>query len=83
MKKFLDIVFIDQLGKFYNAKEFEKANLMQYYMYDPKRAERLKVRLEKVLEHSADDEFLKLPTGQEFPNPYIFYRTTGRSDPQD
>lgn len=74
VKKFLDIVFIDQLGRFYNAKEFEKANLMQYYMYDPKRADRLKARLEKVLMHPANDEYLKLPTGQEFPNPYIFYR---------
>ncbi len=74
VKKFLDIVFVDQLGKFYNARTFEKTNLMEYYMYDPKRAERLKVRLEKVLEHPADDDILKLPTGQEFPNPYIFYR---------
>ncbi len=74
VKKFLDIVFIEQLGKFYNAKQFEKANLMEYYMYDPKRAERLKARLETVLEHSADSDFLKLPTGQEFPNPYVFYR---------
>ena len=74
VKKFLDIVFVEQLGKFYNAKQFEKANLMEYYMYDPKRAERLKARLEKVLEHSADDDILKLPTGQEFPNPYVFYR---------
>jgi len=47
---------------------------MEYYMYDPKRADRLKTRLEKVLEHPADDEYLRLPTGQEFPNPYMFYR---------
>jgi protein-tyrosine phosphatase/nicotinamidase-related amidase len=76
VKKFLDIVFVDQLGKFYNAKEFEKANLLEYYMYDPKRAERLKTRLEKVLEYPADGDYLKLPTGQEFLNPYVFYRDT-------
>ncbi len=74
VKKFLDNVFLDQLGKFYNAKEFEKANLMQYYTYDPVRAERLKTIIEDVLERSADGEMLTLPSGRKFPNPYIFYK---------
>jgi protein-tyrosine phosphatase len=74
VKKYLDIVFVDQLGKFYNARTFEKSNLLQYYGHDPKRAERLKPRVEKVYGKPADDEILVLPTGQEFPNPYIFNR---------
>ena len=74
VKKFLDIVFIDQLGKFYNARIHEKSNLLKYYGNDPKRAERLKPRIEKVLGKPANDEILTLPTGQEFPNPYTFTR---------
>jgi protein-tyrosine phosphatase/nicotinamidase-related amidase len=72
VKKFLDIVFLDQLGKFYNARIHEKSNLLEYYGNDPKRADRLKPRIEKVLGKPADDEILTLPTGQKFPNPYTF-----------
>jgi protein-tyrosine phosphatase/nicotinamidase-related amidase len=74
VKKFLDIVFLDQLGKFYNARIHEKSNLLEYYGNDPKRADRLKPRIEKVLGKPADDEILTLPTGQKFPNPYTFTR---------
>ena len=74
VKKYLDIVFVDQLGKFYNARTYEKTNLLEYYGHDPKRAERLKPRIEKVYGKPADDDILILPTGQEFPNPYIFNR---------
>lgn len=74
VKKFLDIVFLDQLGKFYNARIYEKSNLLKYYGNDPKRADRLKPRIEKVLGKPADDDILTLPTGQKFPNPYTFTR---------
>lgn len=74
VKKFLDIVFEDQLGKFYNARTYEKTNLLTYYGNDPKRATRLKPRLEKVLGSPCDDPILTLPTGQKFPNPYVFTR---------
>jgi len=74
VKKFLNIVFLDQLGKFYNARIYEKANLLEYYGNDPKRADRLKLRIEKVLGKPADDGILTLPKGQKFPNPYIFIR---------
>lgn len=74
IRKYLDIVFKDQLGKFYNARTYEKSNLLEYYGHDPKRAERLKPRIEKVYGKSADNDTLVLPTGHEFPNPYIFNR---------
>lgn len=74
VKRFLDTVFIDQLGKFYNARVYEKSNLLEYYGHDPKRAERLKPRIEKVYGKSVDEDVLSLSTGHEFPNPYIFNR---------
>jgi len=74
VKKFLDIVFEDQLGKFYNAGTFEKTNLMEYYMYNPGRAERVRKNIEKVIEKPALEDLLQLPTGHSFPNPYTFYK---------
>lgn len=74
VKKFLDIVFLDQLGKFYNARTYEKSNLLIYYQNDPKRAERIKPKIEKVLGKNVDAEILCLPTGHEFSNPYTFMR---------
>jgi protein-tyrosine phosphatase/nicotinamidase-related amidase len=73
-KYYLDQVFEDQLGKFYRARTFEKSNLLDYYMFDPGRAERLKPKIEKVLGKPADKAVLALPTGHEFPNPYTFTR---------
>jgi protein-tyrosine phosphatase/nicotinamidase-related amidase len=74
VKKFMDIVFKDQLGKFYNARTFEKSNLLEYYENDPGRAERLKPRIEKILGGTADKEIISLPTGHKFPNPYHFVK---------
>jgi protein-tyrosine phosphatase/nicotinamidase-related amidase len=74
VKKFMDIVFKDQLGKFYNARTFEKSNLLEYYENDPGRAERLKPRIEKILGGPADKEIISLPTGHKFPNPYHFVK---------
>ena len=74
VKKFMDIVFKDQLGKFYNAKTFEKSNLLEYYENDPGRAERLKPRIEKILGGPADKEIISLPTGHKFTNPYYFVK---------
>jgi len=74
IKKFLDTVFVEQLGRFYNAATFEKSNLMEYYQYDPNRAERLKQRIADVYEGNIDAERLTLIEGVDFPNPYYFYK---------
>lgn len=74
VKKFLDIVFIDQLGKFYNARTFEKSNLLTHYQHNPDRAERIKPSIEKVHGKPVENAVLSLPTGDEFPNPYTFIR---------
>ncbi|MDB4370207.1 isochorismatase family protein [Akkermansiaceae bacterium] len=71
IKKFLDTVFVEQLGKFYKAETFEKCNLLEYYMFDPARAERLKPRIEKVYEKEAGSNTLEL-YGHKFMNPYHF-----------
>ena len=71
---FLDIVFREQLGRFYKAAQRENENLLEHYGIDPNYAEHLKKNVEQVLGSPADDETLRLPTGHEFFNPYHFYR---------
>lgn len=70
---FLNIVFKEQLGRFYKAAQRENENLLEHYGIDPAYAPHLKSNVEQVLGMPADGEFLRLPTGQEFLNPYHFY----------
>ena len=71
---YLNIVFKDQLGRFYKAAKQENANLLEHYGIVPDFAESMKRKVEGVLGTSADEEILRLPTGQEFMNPYHFYK---------
>ena len=45
-----------------------------YYLFNSKYAENVKKSIESVLGSPADNKILKLPTGQEFYNPYYFYK---------
>jgi len=71
---YLKTVFSEQLGRFYKAAILEKANLLEYYWFKPDFAERVREKVKKVIGGPADGETLRLPTGQEFPNPYPFYK---------
>jgi len=71
---YLKAVFSEQLGRFYKAATLEKANLLDYYWFKPDFAERVRKKVERVLGGPAKGETLHLPTGQEFPNPYLFYK---------
>jgi len=74
IENYLSIVFKEQLGRFYKAGEPESANLLEHYGIVSEYAEPIKKRIEEVLGTSADTEYLQLPTGHEFHNPYYFYR---------
>ncbi len=69
----LETVFVEQLGRLYKSATSEKCNLLEHYGVTPKFSEPLRKYVEKVLETEAPGEMLKLPTGQELPNPYHFY----------
>ena len=75
-KYFLDIIFKEQLGRFYYAANFEPKNLLKYYSFTPDYAPRMKMKIEKVLgaDVKSTNKTLALPAGQEFPNPYYFYK---------
>lgn len=71
---YLTEVFDDQLGRFYRAAEREQTNLLEYYWFKPDWASDVKQRIETLLEQPIGVDQLTLPTGQEFPNPYRFYK---------
>jgi protein-tyrosine phosphatase len=73
---FLHTVFVDRLGRFYSAARREDSNLFEYYGIVPGYAERMKQKIEKVLGAPADDEQLRLPSGESFANPYHFYKNS-------
>jgi protein-tyrosine phosphatase/nicotinamidase-related amidase len=73
IEKYLQIVFGDQLGRFYQAATLEWTNLLEYYWYSPDRAPGVRKNVEELIGGPAEGEFIKLPTGHEFPNPCVFY----------
>ncbi len=71
---YLTMVFREQLGRFYSAATLERVNLLEYYWFKPDWAAHVQKLVENVLRGPAEEETLRLPTGQEFPNPYLFYK---------
>lgn len=73
IERVLRIVFEDQLGKLYKTANLEKVNLFDYYKYDTDRAERLKQRIDELLNSNNSNEEISFE-GLRFPNPYYFYK---------
>jgi protein-tyrosine phosphatase/nicotinamidase-related amidase/thiamine kinase-like enzyme len=71
---FLNIVFGEQLGRFYKAAKRENENLLEHYGVDSSFAEPMRENIEAVLGEPANGETIRLPTGQEILNPYHFYK---------
>lgn len=71
---YLATVFREQLGRFYKAATLERVNLLEYYWFKPDWAPHVRKLVENVLGGPADETTLRLPTGHEFPNPYLFYK---------
>ncbi len=75
-KYYLDVVFKQNMSRFYKVAAPERINLLKYYLIESSYAPRMKEKVEMLTGSPADGNILKLPTGQEFPNPYIFYSKT-------
>lgn len=74
IKTFLETLFIEQLGKFYNASNYEKINLLKYYGFDLVSLENIKKNVELVHQKSIDSEYLLTEDNKSFYNPYYFYK---------
>jgi protein-tyrosine phosphatase/nicotinamidase-related amidase len=70
---YLNTIFKEQLGRFYNAATLERCNLLEYYAFSPRWAGSVRERVEAVLTAPANTPTLLLPTGQEIPNLCLFY----------
>ncbi|GAB4317302.1 MAG: hypothetical protein Kow0069_19970 [Promethearchaeota archaeon] len=74
VKRVLDAVFLEQLGRFYRAATLERCNLLETYGVVPDYAESIRKSVEALLGTEVSLEpRLRLPTGQAFPNPHRFY----------
>ncbi|MBI2837134.1 MAG: isochorismatase family protein [Acidobacteria bacterium] len=73
IERYLKSVFIEQLGKFYQAAQVEKCNLMEYYCFNPQLALGVRKRVEELLGEPAGQPVLSFPSGRQFPNVCHFY----------
>jgi protein-tyrosine phosphatase len=74
IKKYLEVLFIDQLGKFYSASNYEKFNLLEYYGFGSVSLDRIKKNIELVYEKDASTEELEIVRNIKSYNPYFFYK---------
>lgn len=58
--KFLDIVFIQQLGRLYEVSSREKLNLLKYYDFQPKYASSVKQKITSILGINPSGESIQL-----------------------
>lgn len=73
VQKILSTVFVEQLGRFYQAASREKCNLLEYYAFSPDKAPRVRERVEGILGARAVSPQLRLSVGPDFPNVCLFY----------
>ena len=73
IKKYLETIFIDQLGRFYVASTFEKINFFDYYGFGSVSIDNILRNVKFVCGSEVLSEELELSKGITFPNPIFFY----------
>jgi protein-tyrosine phosphatase len=73
LKKFLEIVFRRQLGKFYEAAVQENLNLLEYYDFRPKYADSVARKCAELAEKTSDGK-LKISDDLTVEDVSLFYR---------
>jgi len=74
IRKFLEILFIDQLGKFHSASNYEKFNLLEYYGFGSVSLDTIMNNIESVYKNDASIEELEIIGNTRCYNPYLFYK---------
>jgi protein-tyrosine phosphatase len=74
VKKYLDTIFLDQLGRFYIASTHEKINFFEYYGFTNASVERISKNIKEVYGSEATDDELEIIKDVHFPNPLFFYK---------
>ena len=70
--KKLDIVFDKQLGRLYEASNYEKIDLLKYYEFSNKYASSVREKVESLIQDKAEGDYIKLE-GLLIPNVCNFY----------
>ncbi|PIQ23858.1 isochorismatase [bacterium (Candidatus Blackallbacteria) CG17_big_fil_post_rev_8_21_14_2_50_48_46] len=73
LKRILDTVFIEQLGRLYTAAVYEKCDLLEYYQFSAQWAPNIRNRVENLLGISSQGEELEILPGLTTPNLVHFY----------
>jgi len=79
IKKYLEDIFIDQLGKLYNASSYEKINFFEYYGFVTVSIENIYNNIKVVYGCEAFSEELEIINGRKCPNPLYFYKNELRN----
>jgi len=76
IESILSTIFREQLGRFYSAAKLEKADLLEYYEFDPNWASSVRNKVESIIDEEADKPLLSFGDGTTFPNICHFYEST-------
>lgn len=76
LKRILDAVFVDQLGRFYRAAQAERSDLLQYYDFKPQWASSVAEKVAKIVGVSPAEDSITFPNGRMLPNVATFYQKT-------
>jgi protein-tyrosine phosphatase/nicotinamidase-related amidase len=82
IKKILDEVFREQLGRLYRAAIREARDLLDYYVFSPDWAPGVRRRVEALVGEAALEPMLSFPGGRLVSNPCLFYEQTLSSLPR-
>lgn len=69
----LDEIFLDNLGRLYEAGRLERISLLDYYDFQEKYAPHVRKNVEAIMGGSAEGELLEIVPGVEVYNPCLFY----------
>lgn len=73
VERVLHIVFDEQLGRFYQAAQLERCDLLEYYAFNPAWAPQVQARLNELLGSNGEGATLALPFGRNVPSIAHFY----------
>lgn len=76
VRRVLDTVFVEQLGRFYRAAQLESDDLLAHYGFAAKWAPNVRARVEEILGAKATGAELPIAPGRTTPNPCAFYEHT-------
>ena len=73
LQRIFDAVFIEQLGRLYQAAELERCDLLEYYQFSERWAPHVRQRVHEIVGSRAATDELEFPGGRRVANIAAFY----------